>query len=731
MSEAAVSRLPAATDGPAEAAAALSQPAQQMLNALTVAVYAHRGGRVLHANAAMLRLTGHTAESMAACAHGDVAAEAWRAALQRYGESGLHSASEQPAMELNLWHVQGADRPVEINARHLVLDGLPTVIVTCQDLSDIQLVQNSMLNLSQVLHQIIDGGPLATFVVNGERQVTHWNRACQLLTGKQAWEMLGRNDTWRAFFREERPLLVDLIVGKLPQQGFEALFEGGLQTSGHVPGAYQAEGFVSALGDSGRWLSFNAAPLRDAAGAIVGAVQTMQDVTERRQAEQELLRHRNELEKLVAERSAELSSTVDQLAAFMENSPVGVVHVVAGLVTHHNRVIAEMFGVEGDSLVGRRGAEFFADREVYAALIRDAVPCLAKGQSLQRDMWMRLGDGPDLWVQMIAYAADVADPGAGTWWLVQNRTAFRRAQDELQSNFQRIKEANQKLEDAQHQLLQQDKMASIGVLAAGVAHEINNPIGFVGSNLHTLKGYVRDLLGLIDTYQGTESQGMPEEALRAVAAMRAQVDIDYLREDLPNLLNESEDGLVRVKRIVQDLKDFSRVDQDDWQDADLNSGLESTLNVVMHEVKYKATIERRLQPLPRVRCLAAQLNQVFMNLIVNASHAIATSGVITLSSAHVEGAHGDWVWIEVADTGSGMSETVIKRIFEPFYTTKAVGSGTGLGLSLSFSIVQKHGGVIRVRSEPGQGSAFRVWVPVAGPQPDAPLTPPPPEPPWI
>ena len=710
---------------------ALSAPAVQMLDALTVAVYAHRGGRVLHANAAMLRLTGHSAASMAACLHGDIAAESSRAALHSYGEASLLSASEQPAMELNLWHAQGADRPVEINARRLVLDGLPTVIVTCQDMSDIQLVQNSMLNLSQVLHQIIDGGPLATFVVDGELQVTHWNRACQLMTGKQAWEMLGRSDTWRAFFREERPLLVNMVVGHLPLPGFEALFEGGLQASGHVPGAYQAEGFVPTLGDTGRWLSFNAAPLRDATGAIVGAVQTMQDVTERREAEQQLRRHRKELEQLVAERSAELSSTVEQLAAFMENSPVGVVHVVAGVVTHHNRVTAEMFGAEGESLVGRRGADFFIDREAYAALMRDAVPCLAKGQSLQREMWMRLGDGPDLWVQMIAYAADVADPAAGTWWLVQNRTAFRRAQDELQSNFRRIQETNQKLEDAQHQLLQQDKMASIGVLAAGVAHEINNPIGFVGSNLHTLKGYVQDLLRLIDTYQEAEAPGMDDAARGAVAAMRAQVDIDYLREDLPNLLSESEDGLVRVKRIVQDLKDFSRVDQDNWQDADLNTGLESTLNVVMHEVKYKAIIERRLQPLPRVRCLAAQLNQVFMNLIVNASQAISTTGVITLSSAHVSGDHGEWVWIEVADTGSGMNETVIKRIFEPFYTTKAVGSGTGLGLSLSFSIVQRHGGVIRVRSEPGQGSAFRVWVPVAGPQADHPLTPPPPEPPWI
>jgi signal transduction histidine kinase len=177
-------------------------------------------------------------------------------------------------------------------------------------------------------------------------------------------------------------------------------------------------------------------------------------------------------------------------------------------------------------------------------------------------------------------------------------------------------------------------------------------------------------------------------------------------------LDECADGLGRVKKIVQDLKDFSRVDQADWQEADLNSGLESTLNVVRHEVKYKADVVKHLSPLPPVMCLVAQLNQVFMNLIVNAVHAIAEHGTITLSSGTDEG----WAWVQVDDTGCGMSEEVRRRIFEPFFTTKDVGKGTGLGLSLSFSIVQKHGGSIAVQSTPGRGSSFRVWVPILGPQ---------------
>jgi signal transduction histidine kinase len=164
---------------------------------------------------------------------------------------------------------------------------------------------------------------------------------------------------------------------------------------------------------------------------------------------------------------------------------------------------------------------------------------------------------------------------------------------------------------------------------------------------------------------------------------------------------------------VQDLKDFSRVDHADWQDADLNAGLDSTLNVVMNEVKYKAEVRKDYGVLPPVRCIAAQLNQVFMNLIVNAAHAIAERGTITLVTRAVD---DDWVCVEISDTGSGMSEEVKRRIFEPFFTTKPVGQGTGLGLSLSFSIVQKHGGRIEVDSEIGVGTRFKVWIPVQPPQ---------------
>jgi signal transduction histidine kinase len=256
-------------------------------------------------------------------------------------------------------------------------------------------------------------------------------------------------------------------------------------------------------------------------------------------------------------------------------------------------------------------------------------------------------------------------------------------------------------------------MASIGQLAAGVAHEINNPIGFVSSNLGSLRGYVEPIFDLLALLKDQPREALPAELRDALVRLDKAVDLEFVQEDLPQLLNESEDGLLRVKKIVQDLKDFSRVDHADWQDADLNAGLDSTLNVVMNEVKYKAEVRKDYGVLPPVRCIAAQLNQVFMNLIVNAAHAIAERGTITLVTRAVD---DDWVCVEISDTGSGMSEEVKRRIFEPFFTTKPVGQGTGLGLSLSFSIVQKHGGRIEVDSEIGVGTRFKVWIPVQPPQ---------------
>ena len=275
---------------------------------------------------------------------------------------------------------------------------------------------------------------------------------------------------------------------------------------------------------------------------------------------------------------------------------------------------------------------------------------------------------------------------------------------------QRAAALDDQLTSAQAHLIQSEKLASIGQLAAGVAHEINNPIGYIFSNYGTLDGYLRELLGLLEAYEAAEPHCQDAVSLQQIRARKSAMDLPFVKEDIPTLMRESKEGIVRVRGIVQDLKDFSHVDAlHEWQYCNLNQAIESTLNVVNNEIKYKADVVRRYGNLPEVQCMASQINQVVLNLLVNAAHAIGPErGVITVGTD----SNCTHAWITVGDTGSGIAPDVLPRIFNPFFTTKPVGKGTGLGLSLSYGIVQKHNGSITVRSEPGQGSEFRVTIPL-------------------
>ena len=286
--------------------------------------------------------------------------------------------------------------------------------------------------------------------------------------------------------------------------------------------------------------------------------------------------------------------------------------------------------------------------------------------------------------------------------------ALVRANEEL-------KELNGKLSDAQDKLVQSEKLASIGQLAAGVAHEINNPIGYIFSNFGTLERYLADLFEMLTAYEAAECELTGKPVAAALKTLRERVELDFLKDDIPTLMAESKEGITRVRKIVQDLKDFSRVDaHQEWVWADLHHGIDSTLNIVNNEVKYKADVVKAYGVLPDVLCLPSELNQVVMNLLVNAAHAItAERGTITIRTGC--DACGTRAWIEVQDTGGGIAKESLGRIFDPFFTTKPVGKGTGLGLSLSYGIVKKHHGQLDVSSELGQGTTFRVTVPVQGP----------------
>jgi PAS domain S-box-containing protein len=261
----------------------------------------------------------------------------------------------------------------------------------------------------------------------------------------------------------------------------------------------------------------------------------------------------------------------------------------------------------------------------------------------------------------------------------------------------------------EERLQQSERLASIGQLAAGVAHEINNPISFVRSNVEMLGNYLDSLLKLLEHYAAIEASCAATEALSALQIEKKKADLDYLREDAPVLLDECRNGLERVRKIVADLREFSREGDTDWSETDIHTCLESAINLIAGGLPKTVEIKRQYAALPALRCKPLQLNQVFLALLSNAAQAIGEQpGCITVSSGKSDNGEA---WVEVADTGCGIAAENLPRIFEPFFTTRPIGKGTGMGLSMSFGIVADHGGRIEAQSTAGSGSTFRVSLP--------------------
>jgi two-component system, NtrC family, sensor kinase len=268
-----------------------------------------------------------------------------------------------------------------------------------------------------------------------------------------------------------------------------------------------------------------------------------------------------------------------------------------------------------------------------------------------------------------------------------------------------LEEQNRALREAQALLVQSEKLASLGRLAAGMAHEINNPIAYVSNNLAVLRRDLLDALAVLDAYR----RGQTADATR----LADEMDLPFFRENFGRLCDKSLEGLQRVRDIVSNLRDFAHLDEAEIKDADLNAALASAIQVLRHEInKKEIRMETRFEPLPLVPCQPAKLNQVFLNLLSNAIQACAGGGAV---EARTRLEVGKTVVIEIEDNGSGIKPEHLPRLFEPFFTTKPVGQGTGLGLAVSFGIVREHGGTIEVESEVGCGSTFRVRLPLRQP----------------
>ncbi|NJL01697.1 MAG: HAMP domain-containing protein [Spirulinaceae cyanobacterium SM2_1_0] len=308
---------------------------------------------------------------------------------------------------------------------------------------------------------------------------------------------------------------------------------------------------------------------------------------------------------------------------------------------------------------------------------------------------------------IVCLAQDISERKAAEIALRESEANYRHQTEEL-------RELLQKLQRTQAQLVQSEKMSSLGQLVAGVAHEINNPVSFIHGNIQHAENYANELLELVQLHQRQDA-----EAQARLSEVRAGLDLDFMARDLPQLFGSMRMGTSRIREIVRALRNFSRLDEAEFKDIDIHTGIDSTLQILAHRLRSQDShpailVVKDYEPLPAIECLAGQLNQVFMNLIANAIDALETveyRGKITIQTSLLP--ESDQVRIVIADNGPGIDALSQARIFDPFYTTKPVGKGTGLGLAISYQIVvERHGGSLRCQSSPGQGTRFTIDLPL-------------------
>lgn len=562
------------------------------------------------------------------------------------------------------------------------------------DISDLMQLQDMLEKQKTFLEQLIGNAAVPVFVLDENHRIVIWNNALQNLSGLAKEEMIGTRRQWSAFYQHERPVLADLVLDGNVQDN------GGIYTqvkpSLHIPGALQAEGWYENLGGKRRFILFEASPIYDQQGNRIAVIETVLDMTERKLLEEELERSTEEiaqqhtkLDKLFAQVEAAKREWEDTLDCITD---IVLMCDTQGTIQRCNRPFIQLSNMPFEQFAGKSWATILYGLGFVIDDYKNGNGTIHDKQGARyfdlRTFPLRNKNG--------VLFGNVVN--------IRDITEIRTINQELEAAYNHLKMV-------QMQAVQQEKMASVGQLAAGVAHEINNPMGFISSNLSSLAKYINKLRAFETSMMDLAGASGNTALVDEITKNRKSMKIEFILEDMQSLLEESLDGAERVRRIVQDLKSFSHVDEAELKPVSIADNLDSTLNMVRNEIKYVADVVKQYGDLPMVTCRPQQLNQVFMNLLVNAAHAIEGHGTITVRTWQ----EGEMVCISITDTGKGIASQHLNRIFEPFFTTKDVGKGTGLGLSICYDIIHKHGGEILVESTVGAGSTFTVRLPVVPP----------------
>ncbi len=439
----------------------------------------------------------------------------------------------------------------------------------------------------------------------------------------------------------------------------------------------------------------------------IAALEQMLEVYENSVIEQSDKLYKEIIEHKQTENS--LRESEERFRKIFEDGPIGM--IIAGLDSRFikvNRAFCGMLGYDEQECIGRTFLDLTYPDDVKKSHRLSQQMFKGDFAVFQLEKRYLKKNGEPLWCNLTATAMhDLSGNVTYVLGMIENISERKLAEGKLEQKNLELENAYIELKAAHSQIIQSEKMASLGQLAAGVAHEINNPMSFINSNLVTLDKYISRLNEFIlaqSDFIGSINCGCET----GLEDKRKMLKLDYIMEDAKQLITESIEGADRVKKIVLDLKSFSRLDMSELNMADINSGLESTINIVWNELRYKVTLKKEYGNIPMTMCNPGHLNQVFMNLLINAAHAIEDKGEIVVKTWDENG----FIHVSISDTGCGIPEDKINKIFDPFFTTKEVGKGTGLGLSLAYDIIKKHNGKILVDSKPGQGTTFTITIPI-------------------
>jgi len=524
--------------------------------------------------------------------------------------------------------------------------------------------REDLLEVEKELSQIIQGSMIPTFIINNEHIITHWNRACEQLTGHNAYELVGTDRQWVPFRSAKRPTMADVIVGQMSEEEVTKYYGSSWRRSGLINAAYEAEEFFPHIGKDGKWIFYTAAPIKSPDGKIMGAIETLKDVTEDKKAQEELELQDRKLSTLYDK----YKKSEEKYRSLFNNNPtpIFIIDLQTLEILDVNHRVEEEYGYRKKELLG---TPFLDMGDKSDETIKEGLKGLSENNSI-------------LFTKKKHYRKDKTSFFVNV--KVVNATYSHR--DVLIASTTDITESVEK----ETQLIQAGKLATLGTMAAGMAHEINQPLNVIQICSDLILKMIKKGLKI------------PDEELVAMAK-------DII------------DNVARAAGVIKHVRDFARQSERDLKKLIINDPINDVFKVLGHQLTvHSIKVNLDLDPqIPEIRAEHNRLEQVFINLVTNAIDSMdekaekeetRTEKILSIKTY----AREDWVITEVSDTGVGMAEDVKRKIFEPFFTTKETGKGTGLGTSISFGIIKDYSGTIDILSEPGKGATFIIKFPAIG-----------------